>query len=62
MKWQYFISASETSSYGMEELSNLDLKSRFTMFERSASHTEEVDVKEEHKVKRSGSILSKLAK
>lgn len=47
----------------MEELSNLDLKSRFTMFERSASHTQdEVDVKEEHKVKRSGSILSKLAK
>ena len=48
----------------MEELNNLDLKSRFTVFERAISNQQEDanDVKEDHKVKRSESILSKLAR
>lgn len=48
----------------MEELNNLDLKSRFTVFERSQSNTQDdAEFKEDHKfVKRSESILSKLAK
>lgn len=57
------VRASETSSYGMEELSNLDLKSRFTIFERAASQQDDVELREEHRsVKRSESILSRLAR
>lgn len=57
------VRASETSSsWGMEELCNLDLKSRFTMFERKQLQ-DDVETREEHKhVKRSESILSRLAK
>lgn len=60
-----FTIASETSnSYGMDELTNLDLKSRFTIFERASSHSQaDVEIREEHKsVKRSESILSRLAR
>ncbi len=61
----YFVNvASENRNYGMEELNNLDLKSRFTVFERSPSNPQDdAEFKEDHKfVKRSESILSKLAK
>lgn len=58
------LAACETSSYGIEELNNLDLKSRFTIFERASSNTQdETEFSEDHKfVKRSESILSKLAR
>lgn len=59
------VRASETSSsYGMDELTNLDLKSRFTIFERASSNSQaDVEIREEHKtVKRSESILSRLAR
>ena len=59
-----FSLASETSnSYAMDELSNLDLKSRFTLFERAAHSHDDVEIREDHKtVKRSESILSRLAR
>ncbi len=47
----------------MDELSNLDLKSRFTLFERAAHSQDDVEIREDHKtVKRSESILSRLAR
>lgn len=47
----------------MEEFSNLDLKSRFTLFERASHSQSEMEIKEDHKVvKRSESILSRLAR
>jgi len=57
-------SENSNTNWGMEELSNLDLKSRFSLFEKaSTATTEDNGMREDHKpVKRSESILSRLAR
>ena len=58
------MTANESSSgYGIEELSNLDLKSRFSLFERGGKSIDEQPTREGdtgRSVKRSDSILSRL--
>ena len=57
-------SENSNSNWGMEELSNLDLKSRFSLFEKASTATPaDNGIRDEHKpVKRSDSILSRLAR
>jgi len=57
-------SENSNSNWGMEELSNLDLKSRFSLFEKASTATSDDNgIRDDHRpVKRSDSILSRLAR
>jgi len=57
-------SENSNANWGMEELSNLDLKTRFSLFEKASTATSDDNgTREEHKpIKRSESILSRLAR
>lgn len=57
------IAASDKPDLGLEELSSLNVKSRFQVFEKAGSETNEIERSPSQiAVKRSPSILSKLAK
>lgn len=57
------IAASDKPDLGLEELSSLDVKSRFQVFEKSTSESNDIEKSPSTiSVKRSPSILSKLAK
>lgn len=57
------LSASDKPDLGLEELSSLNVKSRFQVFEKTEDRSLEVEKSPSNvNVKRSPSILSKLAK
>lgn len=57
-----FVAASDKADLGLEELSALNVKSRFQVFEKTTSEAEVERSLSTVNVKRSPSILSKLAK
>lgn len=59
----YVVVASDKPDLGLEELSSLNVKSRFQVFEKSEAEKNETERSHSQvAVKRSPSILSKLAK
>lgn len=57
------VTASDKPDLGLEELSSLNVKSRFQVFEKAGTETNEIERSPSQiAVKRSPSILSKLAK
>jgi hypothetical protein len=54
--------ASDKPDLGLEELSQLDVKSRFQMFERGVTQTQQLPAEPRAPREKSTALLSKLAK